>query len=458
MPGWAIPNCDAKIDAIVVASINRYMTALGYVKQGAHYMASMPDDGGEQAYVYVSCPDSKGAGGGVVETVGDVYVSPEERHRYKDDFAYIRTTIQKACSPLHDSLPTSVDLNQLCERIAAIGVKLNVYSGQQGQISADVATVEGLANLIKDGQYAAIMSTVVNRVRGVIASIGDVVRSMQSIAQSEKDVIEAFQKNLGPAMDKLAVELPRKTASITLAGVLSVVTWGIDVVSAVATGNVAAGAKAGVTALQGIYTIYFKADKGDAQAAGLGQGRDAGARAVNESIMNGKQSLNWALRDAEDKLAELVDTLGNRIASQTECFDIEPAGILMKASGLEVSERDAVKSVADQTLPSLANELRAIARDVSGLNASLVFSRHGGIGRSPNGVASEFNKLVMFVVSALDALAYDLETFGYSLHDYVSDLERNEAESAARLSGVSPMYPGDPVLKGSMQKILGSPR
>ena len=67
---------------------------------------------------------------------------------------------------------------QLCEQIAAIGVKLNVYSGQQGQISSDVATVEGLANLIKDGQYAAIMSTVVNRIRGVIAAIGDVVKSM----------------------------------------------------------------------------------------------------------------------------------------------------------------------------------------------------------------------------------------------------------------------------------------
>ena len=34
MPGWAIDNCDAKIDAIVVASIDRYMAALGYMKRG----------------------------------------------------------------------------------------------------------------------------------------------------------------------------------------------------------------------------------------------------------------------------------------------------------------------------------------------------------------------------------------------------------------------------------------
>lgn len=457
MPGWAIDNCDAKIDAIVVASINRYMTALGYVKQGANYMVSIPDGDGMASYVLVSCPDSKGAGGGVVETIGSVYLSSEERHRYKDDFAYIRTTIRKACSPLNDSLPTSVDMAQLCERIAAIGVKLNVYSGQQGQISADVATVEGLANLVKDGQYAVILSSVVNRVRGVIASIGGVVKSMQSIAQSEKDVIEAFQKNLGPAMDKLAVELPRKTNNITLAGVLSVVTWGTEVVDAVASKNVAAGVKAGVTALQGIYTFYVKERKGDAQAKGIGQGRDAGVLAVNASLMDGEKSVNNALRDAENNLAIGVNSLGGRIVGQMDCFDLKPEGRLTKASGLQVNEREAVKSVADHTLPSLANELRAVARDVSGLNFGLVFSRHDGIGRAPNGVAPEFNKLVTFVVSALDALAQDLETFSYSLHDYVGDLERNEAESADRLRDAAPFYPGNLPPKRPEQKYPGLP-
>lgn len=459
MSGWAIDNCDAKIDAIVVASIDRYMRCLGYRKENGYYIGYRYYPNGSPIEEGVTCPDGSGNGGGAVKpSVGTCnYWPPSFMRCYIDDFAYIRNTIQRACSPLHDSLPTSVDMAQLCEQIAAIGVKLNVYSGQQGQISSDVATVEGLANLIKDGQYAAIMSTVVNRIRGVIAAIGDVVKSMQSVAQSEKDVIEAFQKNLGPAMDQLAVQLPHKTDKVTLMGVLSVVNWGIDVASAIASRNPYLGAKAGVTAVQGIYTFYFKERKDNAQATGLGQGRDAGVLAVNASLMDGEKSVNHALRDAEIKLAELVNSVGSRIVSQMDCFDLRPAGILMKASGLQVHEREAVKSVADRTLPSLANELRAVARDVSGLNFGLVFSRHDGIGRAPNGVAPEFNKLATFVVSALDALAQDLETFSYSLHDYVSDLERNEAESADRLRGAAPFYPGNLPPKRPEQKYPGLP-
>ena len=442
MPGWAIDNCDAKIDAIVVASIDRYMTALGYMKRGGYYVADMSDDDGDQAYIYVVRPNNKGEGGGAVETVGHIYVSSVERHRYKDDFAYIRTTIQKACSPLHDSLPAVGELENLCSQIDTIRVKLNMSSsGQEGTISSYVASIEGLANLIRDGQYAAITTSVVFRVRSVISSIGAVVASLQSIAQSEKDVIEAFQKNLGPAMDKLAAELPHKKASITLAGVLSVVTWATEAVEAVSSKNVAGGLKAGITAIQGIYAFRFQESKGNAQAAGLGQGRDAGARAVNESIMSGKKSLNQALRDAEDKLAELVNGLGRKINSQMECFDIEPRPILMKANALEVS-CGGVRSVADEALPKLAGKLRAVAGEMSGLNASLVFSRHRSIGRAPNGVAPEFNKMATFVVDALNALAYDLETFGYSLHDYVCDIEETEGKAASRLLGVAPKYPG----------------
>ena len=442
MPGWAIDNCDAKIDAIVVASIDRYMAALGYDKRGGYYVADMSDDDGDQAYIYVVRPNGKGEGGGAVETVGNIYVSSVERHRYKDDFAYIRTTVRKACSPLHDSLPAVGDMEKLCKQIDAIRVTLNMSSsGQQGTISSYVSSIEGLANLIRDGQYAAITTSVVFRVRSVISSIGAVVASLQSIAQSEKDVIEAFQKNLGPAMDKLAAELPRKKASITLAGVLSVVTWGIEAVEAVSSKNVAGGLKAGVTAIQGIYAFKFQESKGNAQATGLGQGRDAGARAVNESIVSGKKSLNQALRDAEDKLAERVNDLGKTINSQMECFDIEPRPILMKANALEVS-CSGVRSVADDALPHLAGRLRAVAGEMSGLNASLVFSRHRSIGRAPNGVAPEFNKMATFVVDALKALAYDLETFGYSLHDYVSDLEHTEGKAASRLLGVAPKYPG----------------
>lgn len=458
MPGWAIDNCDAKIDAIVVASIDRYMRCHGYVKQGEDYVVTRTYTDGSGACISVSCPDSKGDGGGTVSTIGKIYVSSEERHRYKDDFAYIRTTVRKACSPLNDSLPKTHEMQALCAELVNIATSLNVDSGERGAIDGEVKTIERLSDQIKGGQYADVSDSVTNRVRGVIASIHDVVISMSTIAGSEKDLIEAFRTNLEPAMNKLPGELVKKSSSvITIPGVVAVAKWAVAAISVAVKPSPQTVVSVGLDTVEGIYKLFLYLNTKDAVADGIGNGRDAGALAVNESIMNGEKSVNYALLKAENELAELVNTLGARIVSSMDDFDLKPEYMKGRANNLEVVEKEQILSVANGTLDHLAGELRALAGRVLALNFGLVFSRHSGIGRAPNGVAPEFNKLASFVASALDALAQDLEDFAYSLRKFLDALKQNEAESADRLRGAAPFYPGNLPPKRPEQKYPGLP-
>lgn len=458
MPGWAIDNCDAKIDAIVVASIDRYMRCLGYVKQGKDYVVTMTHTDGSGACISVSCPDSKGDGGGTVSTIGNVYMFSDERHRYKDDFAYIRTTVRKACSPLNDSLPRTHEMQALCAELVNIAKDLNVDLGERGAIDGEVKTIERLSDQIKGGQYAAVSDSVTNRVRGVIASIHDVVISMSTIAGSEKDLIEAFRTNLETAMNKLPGELVKKSSSvITIPGVVAVAKWAVAAISVAVKPSPQTLASVSLDTVEGIYKLFLYLNTKDAVADGIGDGRDAGALAVNESIMNGEKSVNYALLKAENELAELVNTLGARIVSSMDDFDLKPEYMKGRANNLEVVEKAQILSVANGTLDHLAGELRALAGRVLALNFGLVFSRHNGIGRAPNGVAPEFNKLATFVASALNALAQDLEDFAYSLRKFLDALKQNEAESADRLRGAAPFYPGNLPPKRPEQKYPGLP-
>lgn len=458
MSGWAFPSCESTIDAIVVASIDRYMTALGYMKRGGYYVADMSDDDGDQAHIYVVRPNNKGEGGGAVETVGHIYVSSVERHRYKDDFAYIRTTVRKACSPLNDTLPKTHEMQDLCAELVNIATSLNVDTGQRGAIDGEVKTIERLSDQIKGGQYAAVSDSVTNRVRAVIASIHDVVISMSTIAGSEKDLIEAFRTNLETAMNKLPSELVKKSSSIiTIPGVVAVAKWAVAAISVAVKPSPQTVVSVGLDTVEGIYKLFLYLNTKGAVADGIGDGRDAGALAVNESIMNGEKSVNYALLKAENELAELVNTLGARIVSSMDDFDLKPEYMKGRANNLEVVEKEQVLSVANRTLDHLAGELRALAGRVLALNFGLVFSRHNGIGRAPNGVAPEFNKLASFVASALDALAQDLEDFAYSLRKFLDALKQNEAESADRLRGAAPFYPGNLPPKRPEQKYPGLP-
>lgn len=458
MPGWAIDNCDAKIDAIVVASIDRYMRCLGYVKQGEDYVVTRTYTDGSGACICVSCPDSKGDGGGTVSTIGKVYMFSDERHRYKDDFAYIRNTVRKACSPLNDSLPRTHEMQALCAELVNIATSLNVDSGERGAIDSEVRTIERLSDQIKGGQYADVSDSVTNRVRGVIASIHDVVISMSTIAGSEKDLIEAFRTNLETAMNKLPGELVKKSSSvITIPGVVAVAKWAVAAISVAVKPSPQTLASVSLDTVEGIYKLFLYLNTKDAVADGIGDGRDAGALAVNESIMNGEKSVNYALLKAENELAELVNTLGARIVSSMDDFDLKPHYMEGRADNLEVKQREQILSVANGTLDNLPKELRALAGRVLALNFGLVFSRHNGIGRAPNGVAPEFNKLATFVASALNALAQDLEDFAYSLRKFLDALKQNEAESADKLRGAAPFYPVNLPPKRPEQKYPGLP-
>ncbi|WP_448749584.1 hypothetical protein [Actinomyces sp.] len=459
MPGWAFPSCESTIDAIVVASIDRYMTGQGYAKVGGRYKLVLSLSDTQAMVQYVSPPDRKGNGGGVVSIVGGSYVSAGNERQYIDDFSYIRESVRNACSPLNDSLPSTHDMQALCAELVNIATNLNVDSGERGAIDSQVKTIEQLSDQIKGGQYADVSDSVTNRVRGVIASIHDVVISMSTIAGSEKDLIEAFRTNIETAMNKLPGELVKKSSSvITIPGVVAIAKWAVAAISAAAAPSPQTLVSVGLDTVEGIYKLFLYLNtKIAAVADGIGDGRDAGALAVNESIMSGEKSVNYALLKAENELAELVNTLGGRIVSSMDHFDLKPEYMKGRANNLEVVDKEQILSVAKGTLPDLAKELRALAGRVLALNFGLVFSRHNGIGRAPNGVAPEFNKLASFVASALDALAQDLEDFAYSLRKFLDALEQNEAESADRLRGAAPFYPGNLPPKRPEQKYPGLP-
>jgi len=423
------------VDQIVVASIERYMWGKGFDKRSAYWEKTRSGGLGEKDnYVRVSFPDGSGKGGGLVTYRGNFF-SNEIYHDYQADFDRIRNNVTYECKPLKD-FPSKDAMGGVVTTLLQIRDDLSVNDGRT-DIGNAIRVVEGMDELIKGGNYYDFMKNVAEALPAVIQSLSDLVACMHSAVESNKRAVCNFMFDIGPAMDKLVEELKDHGDSISLSNLLAVARWTLTQIGASASAGPVGWAKIAVDSVIGaVNTIEYAADRQAAVASGIGWGIDAGPEAVR-SLLTSKStasSLSGALFDAEEQIAIFLNSTSNTVNNRRKSYDFHPIAMVGHASGLAIDDLESLRSIADKAFPEVASGLRDAANRMAGLGYLSAFSRDWAIGRGTNGISVELNALGDFVISSLNAVAEEVENVGYSLHDFVNDVERTEQESAAALA------------------------
>ncbi len=425
----------SRVDQIVVASIERYMWGKGFFKRSEYWEKTRSGGIGEKDdYVRVSFPDGSGKGGGLVTSQG-YFFSYEIHQDYQADFDTIRNNVAYECKPLKN-FPSEEAMSGVVRTLLQIRDSLSVSDGRT-DIGNAILVIQGADELIKGGNYYQFMKNVANSLPGVIQSLSDLVACMHSAVESNRRAVCNFLFDIGPAMDKLVEELKDDGRTISLSDLLAVARWTLTEIGASATAGPVGWASIAVDSVIGaVKTIEYAAERQAAVASGIGWGIDAGPEAVR-SLLTSKSkasSLSGTLFDAEEQIAIFLNSTSKIVNDRRESYDFHPVAIKGRASGLSIDDLESLRSMADEAFPEVASGLRSAANKMAGLGYSSAFSRDWAIGRGTNGISVELNALGDFVISSLNAVADEVENVGYSLHDYVNDVERTEQESAAALA------------------------
>lgn len=428
-------NFTSRVDQIVVASIERYMWGKGFDKRDAYWEKTRSGGVGEKDdYVRVTFPDGSGKGGGLVTYQGNFFLY-EMHYDYQADFDTIRNNVTYECKPLNN-YPSEGAMNGVVTTLLQIRDDLSVSDGRT-DIGNALLVIQGADELIKGGNYYQFMKSVANALPGVVQSLSDLVACMHSAVESNKRAVCNFTFDIGPAMDSLIEELKDHGESISLNDLLAVARWTLTELGASASAGPVGWAKIAVDSVIGaVKTIEYAADRQAAVASGIGWGIDAGPKAVRSLLTSRSEasSLSGALFDAEEQIAIFLNSTSKVVNDRRDSYDFHPSVIKGRASGLDIEDLESLRSLADEAFPEVSSGLRAAANRMAGLGYSSAFSRDWAIGRGTNGISVELNALGDFVISSLNAVADEVENVGYSLHDYVNDIEQTEQDSAAALA------------------------
>ena len=436
----SIYGFDLKVDRIASAAISRYMNGCGFSKGDGYYWAGVQGSRHSEHLVImrVSMPDERGNGGGVISYEGTPKIISV--FDYAAEFEKVRNNVRQACSPLR-SLPQSDEMENVCTELRQVRDKLCVkgaLSASDG-VAGYVTTIETLSGFIKGGQYAKFSNQVSGSIRNVIDAIYQVVNCLHSVIEAEKAAVDDFLDALPTVLDKLPKELDDSWDTINVQDVLKVAEWVVDAATAVASGGASMIVKTFAKITIGVMsTIVYSPKDGEAKGSGIGYGLDAGANAVKSLIVNqdNDKSLSGALNSAEKELALFVNAMIRVVCSSPQPYDFLPYYLQGKSEELNVSDLGAVRSIADDAITPLAVELRSASSTLAGLSVGSAFSRSGNIGRGPHGVLAEFNELNAFAMSALTALAEELDDVAHSVKRFIGDVEESEEEAAVNLNRV----------------------
>jgi hypothetical protein len=436
----SIYGFDLKVDRIAAAAIDRYMSGLGFEKMDGYYWQSTQGSLHTESVVTlrVSRPDEWGNGGGVISYEGKPAVI--STHDYLADFQKVKNSVREACSPLR-SLPQSGEMEQVCSQLREIrdGLCVNGDLSSSDGVAGYVTTIETLNSFIKGGQYAKFTTQITGTLRNVIDAIYQVVNCLHSVVEADKAAIDDFLVALPKAMDALPKKLDDSWNTIKASDVLKIAGWAIEAATAVASGGTSLILKTlANVALDAMSTIVYSPESGEAKGTGIGYGIDAGSNAIKSIIVSqdNEKSLSGALNAAEKDLAAFVNSMIRVVSSNPKPYDFHPYYLQGRSAELSVTDLDAVRSVVDDAITPLAHELRTASSSLAGLRVGSAFSRSFKIGRGPHGVLAEFNELNTFAMSALNALADELDDIGHSVKRFVGDVERSEEASAANLNTV----------------------
>jgi len=428
-------NFTSRVDQIVVASIERYMWGKGFDKRSAYWEKTRSGGLGEKDdYVRVTFPDGSGKGGGLVTYQGNFF-SYEIHHDYRADFDTIRNNVTYECKPLKN-YPNEEAMGGVVTTLLQIRDDLSV-SDARTVVGNALLVIQGADELIKGGNYYQFMKNVANALPSVIQLLSDLVDCMRSAVESNKRAVCNFTFDIGPAMDRLVEELKDHGDSISLSNLLAVARWTLTQLGASASAGPVGWAKIAVDSVIGaVNIIEYAADRQAAVASGIGWGIDAGPEAVRSLLTSRSKasSLSGALFDAEEQIAIFLNSTSKLVNDRSKSYDFHPVAIKGNASGLDIEDLESLRSLADEAFPDVSSGLRDAANRMAGLGYSSAFSRDWSIGRGTNGISVELNALGDFVISSLNAVADEVENVGYSLHDFVNDVERTEQDSAAALA------------------------
>ena len=219
------------------------------------------------------------------------------------------------------------------------------------------------------------------------------------------------------------------SAVLSIAGALASV---VGVVPGLGTG-VSIGVKLASTALS---TASKFAPKGS-ETVPLGAGNPI---TVLDNIRDALKKLSDQITAEENELARHLDQVGDLVTSQASSFDIAAPTIYDNTNAGDFRTADdtrvhfgTLRTIARETMPMIAGEIRKAAGQFDSTNTSDAWSRPSGIGSGTLGPYPEWNSLRAKLVSILDNTSLEIDRAADHLEIVVNDFEKTDAQIHADL-------------------------
>jgi hypothetical protein len=214
------------------------------------------------------------------------------------------------------------------------------------------------------------------------------------------------------------------SAVLTIAGALASV---VGVVPGLGTG-VSIAVKLAGTALS---TASKFAPKGS-ETVPLGAGNPI---AVLDNIQTALEKLSQQIADEENDLAKHLSQVQGVVTSQSPSFDIAAPPIYDDTNPGDFRTADdtrvhfgTLRTIARQTMPMIAGELKRAAGQFDGGSSSGPWSRPAGIGSGSVGPFYEWDSLRSTLVGILDNTSLEIERAADHLEIVADDFEKTDAQ------------------------------
>jgi hypothetical protein len=157
--------------------------------------------------------------------------------------------------------------------------------------------------------------------------------------------------------------------------------------------------------------------------------------AVLDNIDGALQKLSKQIADEENDLAKHLTQVQGVVTSQSASFDIAAPPIYddTKAGDFRTADDTKVhfgtlRTIARQTMPLIAGELKKAAGQFDGASSSEAWSRPAGIGSGSVGPFYEWDSLRSTLVAILDNTSLEIERAADHLEIVADDFEKTDAQ------------------------------
>jgi hypothetical protein len=161
---------------------------------------------------------------------------------------------------------------------------------------------------------------------------------------------------------------------------------------------------------------------------------------VLDNIGEALDKLSRQVADEENNLGEHLSQVQDVVTSQAASFDIAAPTIYDDTDAGDFRTADdtivhfgTLRTIARETMPMIAGEIRRAAGQLDGTNTSDPWSRPSGIGSGTLGPYSEWTSLRATLVSILDNTSLEIDRAADHLEIVANDFEKTDAQIHADL-------------------------